>query len=135
MSKVSTSITRGLKAIFYFFFPQSLFLEWPFICLFCILSAPFQVYFIFRAIFLPEVWFSNFKELTIVSILCVYLCPHYCCIQIANSTQYSSFHLLYIRSDSIRNPDSGIQPVRHEYFSRTFHNNITDRSSRNSRLL
>ena len=66
MSKVSTSITRGLKAIFYFFFPQSLFLEWPFICLFCILSAPFQVYFIFRAIFLPEVWFSNFKELTIV---------------------------------------------------------------------
>lgn len=47
-------------------FPPALFREWPFMLIFCMMSAPFPCYFLLRAIYLPAVWLPALRDVLIV---------------------------------------------------------------------
>ncbi len=47
-------------------FPPALFREWPFMLIFCMMSAPFPCYFLLRAIYLPSIWFPALRDVLIV---------------------------------------------------------------------
>lgn len=73
MTETAYHIKRVFKYILSALFPTALFHEWPFLCIFSILSAPFSFYFLFRAVLIPDVWFSSFKEFSIV-LFYAYIC-------------------------------------------------------------
>lgn len=59
-------ITEILRKCGDILFPPALFREWPFMLIFCMMSAPFPCYFLIRAIYLPAVWFPALRDVLIV---------------------------------------------------------------------
>lgn len=73
MSTTINHIKETFKRIINALLPTALLHEWPFLCAFSILSAPFPFYLIFRAITIPELWFYALKDILIVNFI-AYLC-------------------------------------------------------------
>lgn len=59
-------LTEILRKAGNILFPSALFREWPFMLIFCMMSAPFPCYFLLRAIYLPSVWFPALRDVLIV---------------------------------------------------------------------